>query len=155
MLCFATLWLSRNIRVLHLRTLSKICFIWQVPNRLTGIRFGQYRQLAGEKLLLRKTLSSANNTISVIAYIGSYCCYIIKKKLNCEDISFALCQSSGENETSFNHSLIRGKSGGNLLYPNADIMHIKLTSYIVIQKIACFEKFLWLNSQLALSLNSF
>ena len=91
----------------------------------------------------------------MIAYIGSNCCYNIKKKLNCEDVTFAQCLSSDEIEISFNHSLIRGISGGNLLYPNADIMHIRLISYIVIQKISCFEEFLRLNSQCALSLNSF
>ena len=106
-------------------------------------------------MAVKKTLVLLTTTISVIDCIGSYCCYNIKKKLNCEDINFAQCQFSGENETSFNHPLIRGKSGGNLLYPNADIMHIKITSYIVIQKIARFEEFLWLNSQRAFSLNSF
>ena len=91
----------------------------------------------------------------MIAYIGSNCCCKIKKKLNCEDVNFVQCPSSDEDETSFNHSLIRRISGGNLLYHNADFMHIRLISYIVIQKIACFEEFLRLNLQGALSLNSF
>ena len=102
-----------------------------------------------------ENISSANDTISVVAYIGSNFFHNIKKKLNCEDVNFAQYPSSDEDETSFNHSLIRGISGGNLLYPNADIMHIKLISYIVIQKVACFEELLRLNSQRALSLNSF
>ena len=90
----------------------------------------------------------------MIAYIGSYCCYNIKKKLNCEDVNFAQCPSSDEDQTSFNHSLIKSINGGNL-YPNADIMHIRLISYIVIQKVACFEEFLRLNSQRARFVNSF
>ena len=107
------------------------------------------------KIAIKEDISSADDTTSVIAYIGSNCCYNINKKLNCEVVNFAQCPSSDEDETTFNHSLFRGISGGNLLYPNADIKHIRLISNIVIQKIACFEKFLRLNSQRALSLNSF
>ena len=121
------------------------------PINYCRIRFGQYRQLAGGKLL-KEDICSANDTISVIAYIGSICCYDIKKKLNCEDVNFAQCPFSDGDETSFNHSLIRGISGGNLLYLNADVMYIRLISDIVIQKIACFEEFLRLSSQRALSL---
>ena len=91
----------------------------------------------------------------MIAYFGIYCCYNIKKKLTCEDVNFALCPSNDEDETSFNHSLIRGVSEDNLLCPNTDIMLTRLISYTVIQKIACLEEFLRLNSQRALSLNSF
>ena len=57
-------------------------------------------------------------------------------------VNFAEPPSTDGDETSFNRSLIKGISRENLLYPNADIMHISLISYIVIQKINCLEKFL-------------
>ena len=91
----------------------------------------------------------------MIAYIGSICCYNTNKKLECENVNFAEPPSTDGDETSFNDSLIKGISRGNLLYSNADIMHIRLISYIVIQKIACLEKLLRLTSQRALSVNSF
>ena len=130
-----------------------MCFTWQIPNQLIRIRFWTVQTACRWKITVKEDISSANDTISMIAYIGSKCCYNIKQKLNCEDVNFAQCPSSNEDETSFNHSLIRGIRGVNLLYHNADIMHIRLISYIVIQKIACFEKFLRLNSHRALFLN--
>ena len=89
----------------------------------------------------------------MIAYIGGYCCYSINKKLKCEECKLRIVSSDG-NDTSFNYSLIKGIRRGSLLYPNADILHIGLISYIVIQKIACFDEFLRSNSQRALSVNS-
>ena len=102
-----------------------------------------------------KDIIFANGTIPVIAYTGSNCCYNTNKKVKCEDVNFAKLPSTDGDKTSFNHSLIKGIRKGNLLYPNADIMHIRLISYIVIQKIASLEKFLRLTSQHALSVNSF
>ena len=86
---------------------------------------------------MEEDINSASDTISVIAYIGGYCCYSINKKLKCEECKLLIVSSDGD-DTSFNYSLIKGISRGNLLYLNADILHIGLTSYIVIQKIARF-----------------
>ena len=91
----------------------------------------------------------------MIAYIGSNCCYNTNKKLKCEDVNFAEPPSTDGDEGSLNNSLIKDISRGNLLYSIADIMRIILISYIVIQKIACLEKFLRLTLQRALSMNSF
>ena len=81
--------------------------------------------------------SSASDTIPVIAYIGGYCCDSMNKKLKCEECKLRIV-SSDVDDTSFDNSLIKGISSGNLLHPNADILHIGLMSYIVIQKTACF-----------------
>ena len=86
--------------------------------------------------IAEEDISSASDTIPVIAYIGGYC-DSINKKLKCEECKLRIV-SSDVDDTSFNYSLIKGISRGKLLYPNADILHIGLISYIVIQKIACF-----------------
>ena len=90
--------------------------------------------------ITEEDISSACDTISVIAYIGGYFCYSINKKLmvqKCEECKLRIVSSDGD-DTSFNYSLIKGISRGNLLYPYAYILQIGLISYIVIQKIACF-----------------
>ena len=87
--------------------------------------------------MTEEDISSASDIIPVIAYIGGYCCDSINKKLKCEECKLRIV-SSDVDDTSFNYSLIKGISSGNLLHPNADILHIGLISYIVIQKIACF-----------------
>ena len=116
-----------------------------------SIKWEQYEETSSSNFLpipiaiTEEDISSASDTIPVIAYIGGHCCYSIKKKSKCEECKLRIV-SSDRDDASFHYSLIKGISRENLLYPNADILHIGLMSYILIQKIACFDEFLWSNS---------
>ena len=89
-------------------------------------------------LLRKKTLVLPAHHSRDCLYCG-YCCDSINKKLKCEECKLRIV-SSDVDDTSLNYSLIKGISSGNLFHPNADILHIGIISYIVIQKIACFGR---------------
>ena len=57
-------------------------------------------------IAVKEDISSVNDTISVIAYIGSPCCYNINKKIKCKDVNFVQTPFSDGDIISFNHSLI-------------------------------------------------
>ena len=76
-------------------------------------------------------------------------------------ILFKFCTSSyltvvlyAEIYGSFNYSLIKGINRGSLLYPFADIAHVVLKSYIVVQKITEHDKFFQSHLQHALAINT-
>ena len=98
-------------------------------------------------------IEAFSNNISVVTYIGGYRCYLINKKLKCQECKELLVSNNG-NENSFNHVLIKGLDRGKLLYPSDDIVGVAPISNIVIQKLTSFDEFVKSFSQRELSINS-
>jgi len=78
--------------------------------------------------------------LPVLTYVAGYCCFLVIKRLQCNDCKSRITNQVGDVH-SIKNSLIVSISRGSLLYPSRIAVDMIVTTYLVVNKLADTKQF--------------